>query len=169
MPGLNQISIFTQPLNNNMFFMIAVVKTRSINEIQKLLINKFGDQDSIENKVLKIQDPLSFKLISIPCKGKNCDHDDFFDLENYLIVNKGFEQWQCPLCKKPTFWNSLKINSQFMEIMSKIQRYYKESDKRYVYIKDQDWTFYQHKQIQNQELTTESNNFQRFRIFNQVL
>merc|ERR1712032_382334 len=65
--------------------------------------NVFGDGEVVfDNMKVNLRDPLSFRRIKVPVKGKNCEHVQCFDAENYFQYQRTARnaKFKCFICHK---------------------------------------------------------------------
>lgn len=62
--------------------------------------------------------PLSQSRMQYPCRGQDCGHLQCFDALFYLKMNFRKPAWQCPICRKKTPFDSLRLDELFTNILS---------------------------------------------------
>ena len=63
--------------------------------------------------------PLSKMKMKIPIRSVNCNHFQCYDAETFLQMNEKKPTWTCPICDKPTRYDSLIVDGLFLEILDK--------------------------------------------------
>ncbi|XP_065319669.1 putative uncharacterized protein DDB_G0277255 isoform X2 [Gordionus sp. m RMFG-2023] len=62
--------------------------------------------------------PLSKCRMIHACRSVTCAHFQCFDANSYLSMNEKNSKWICPVCHGPALYQSLSVDSLFMEILS---------------------------------------------------
>ncbi|MCJ1326719.1 Zinc finger MIZ domain-containing protein 1 [Thelotrema lepadinum] len=79
-----------------------------------------------DDLVIKVIDPFSFKLVTNPVRGRNCPHNECFDLDIFLQTLKANplfpEQFRCPWCHGDARPTNLLADGWFMEVLGKIKQ-----------------------------------------------
>ena len=89
------------------------------------------DEIEVVNPHISIDliDPFSSKIFTTPVRGKDCVHQDCFDLDNFLNSRPlrtpnglvGADAWLCPICKKDARPGSLIIDDFLAGVRHKLQ------------------------------------------------
>ncbi|KAH0792027.1 MIZ zinc finger family protein [Histomonas meleagridis] len=66
--------------------------------------------------------PLTRKIITHPARGINCTHAECFDLSGFLCSAIRTNNWQCPICRKIMTAEDLRIDTNFLGIVSPMNR-----------------------------------------------
>ncbi|KAI1378274.1 zf-MIZ-domain-containing protein [Hypoxylon crocopeplum] len=124
---------FTYALTTKKFYLaLYVCKTHSIDELvarvkgKKIskasvirdISKKANDPDIVAtSQVLSLLCPLSYKRMEIPCRGSSCNHIQCFDAKYFMQLQEQGPTWSCPICYKPTLFESLAIDEYVQEVL----------------------------------------------------
>ncbi|KAK4292219.1 hypothetical protein Pmani_034994 [Petrolisthes manimaculis] len=61
--------------------------------------------------------PLGKMRMMLPCRASTCDHLQCFDASLYLQMNERKPTWTCPVCDKPSLYDTLVIDGYFQEVL----------------------------------------------------
>ncbi|KAK2584536.1 hypothetical protein KPH14_006905 [Odynerus spinipes] len=62
--------------------------------------------------------PLGKMRMITPCRASTCSHLQCFDASLFLQMNERKPTWNCPVCDKPAFYDSLVIDGYFQEVLN---------------------------------------------------
>jgi len=65
------------------------------------LLGDDGDDCVVTELNVSIKCPLLCGRIKHPCRGKECEHLNSYDLATYLEFSRHANKWMCPVCNKP--------------------------------------------------------------------
>ena len=65
------------------------------------LMGDDGDDCCVTELNVSIKCPLLCGRIKHPCRGKDCEHLNSYDLATYLEFSRRANKWMCPVCHKP--------------------------------------------------------------------
>jgi len=101
--------------------LVSKVRERKLDESSTLekVKKAFNDGDDIKllSLQLSLRCPLSQGRITIPAKGKNCNHIQCFDLTSYLSMNRNIPKFKCPVCNKSLPFSDLALDSYVERIL----------------------------------------------------
>ncbi|KAI3944655.1 hypothetical protein MKW98_021113 [Papaver atlanticum] len=64
--------------------------------------------------------PISSRRISVPAKGRLCEHQQCFDYANYIKINSRRPSWRCPLCSQSVCYTDMYIDQQTVEVLEDV-------------------------------------------------
>lgn len=89
---------------------------QQIDKTSSLLAKYF--EDDIESLSCSILDPLTFKKLENPGRGKNCQHLQCFDMLNFLALNRISGSWKCPICLMKVKVEDLEHDKHLLSLLS---------------------------------------------------
>ncbi|OMJ25400.1 E3 SUMO-protein ligase pli1 [Smittium culicis] len=98
----------------------SISKDKVLNKMKKSV----QDDDIIETKsVLSLICPLGICRIKNPIRSKKCTHNQCFDAEMFIELNRNMQIWKCPVCSLviPSIYD-LVLDEYFDEILQKISK-----------------------------------------------
>ena len=87
------------------------------------------DDDDIESgaEIVSLKDPITMGRITIPARGKSCNHIQCFDAETFMVMNSnltepraamyGMRYPECPVCYSKLPISDMIIDGYFKEIL----------------------------------------------------
>ncbi|KAI0383057.1 zf-MIZ-domain-containing protein [Hypomontagnella monticulosa] len=124
---------FTYALTTKKFYLaLYVCKTHSIDELvtrikgKKIpkasviqeISKKANDPDVVAtSQVLTLRCPLSYTRLTVPCRGISCSHIQCFDAKSFMQLQEQGPTWSCPICQKPTPFDTLAIDEYVQEVL----------------------------------------------------
>ncbi|KAJ3424380.1 zinc finger miz domain-containing protein [Anaeramoeba flamelloides] len=72
-----------------------------------------------QSLIISLQCSLSGKTISIPSRGRKCQHLQCFDLEEFLINSEERNNLVCPCCNQPISYSDLIVDGLLQDILKK--------------------------------------------------
>ena len=88
-----------------------------------------ADDDDIESgaEIVSLKDPITMGRITIPARGKSCNHIQCFDAETFMAMNSkvteprvtiyGVRYPECPVCFSKLLISDMVIDGYFKEIL----------------------------------------------------
>ncbi|KAI3868719.1 hypothetical protein MKX03_025969, partial [Papaver bracteatum] len=61
--------------------------------------------------------PISSRRISVPAKGRLCEHQQCFDYANYIKINSRRPSWRCPQCSQSVCYTDIYIDQHMVEVL----------------------------------------------------
>lgn len=86
-------------------------------ELTKKLILDSDNEVSTMNLQTSLVCPLGKMRMINPCKSTTCQHIPCFDALVYLQMNEKKPTWICPVCYKPAYFQDLRIDGYFMDVL----------------------------------------------------
>uniref|UniRef100_A0A5K3EJJ7 SP-RING-type domain-containing protein n=1 Tax=Mesocestoides corti TaxID=53468 RepID=A0A5K3EJJ7_MESCO len=80
-----------------------------------------GDDDDLQiQNTLPVQllCPLSKCRISLPVRGRKCQHIQCYDANTYLLINERKPAWKCPVCDSLAPFHELLVDGLLVDILS---------------------------------------------------
>jgi hypothetical protein len=82
------------------------------------------------NYSVQLRCPLAYTRMSIPAKGKNCQHQQCFDMSAYVQFSMRQQLWHCPICHNAAAFVDLLIDDFFCTLLDKYKSGTLKSRKR---------------------------------------
>lgn len=116
-------------------FMLFLAKKQTSDSLQSLILSRnllfssskykaifFTNYAKNKQKPISLRDPLTGARLIEPCKGRDCQHCECFDLKSFLQINETFllegkTLWKCPWCSEKVFWNELDVDMYFKQLL----------------------------------------------------
>ncbi|KAJ6236742.1 zinc finger miz domain-containing protein [Anaeramoeba flamelloides] len=89
------------------------------NETEKKKEKENENQKEKQGLIISFKCPLSGKPISIPSRGRKCQHLQCFDLEEFLIHSEKRNGLVCPCCNQPISDTDLIVDGYLQDILKK--------------------------------------------------
>ncbi|KAJ3395981.1 SUMO ligase siz1 [Lobulomyces angularis] len=86
---------------------------------QKALEHQDDDLIATSN-IISLRDPITMSKIVTPARSKECNHDQCFDLETYLMYHDSAQEYNCPVCSKTLSWQNIFVDGLFLEILNSV-------------------------------------------------
>lgn len=94
------------------------ITSRGALEMTKNLIVDSDNEISTTNLQTSLVCPLGKMKITWPCKSVRCQHIPCFDALSYLQMNEKKPTWICPVCNKPAYFQDLRIDEYFVDVLT---------------------------------------------------
>lgn len=79
---------------------------------------KANDPDVVAtSQVLSLLCPLSYTRLKVPSRGTSCNHIQCFDAKSFMQLQEQGPTWSCPICYKPTPFDTLAIDEYVQEVL----------------------------------------------------
>ena len=138
-PGINYLNIETK-LAQKAIFAICHYRVKNIKDVAKSIVSRTSHFNLTEDEskknfeilrlkdvelynVFSIKDPITSKMIVIPCRGAYCKHLDCFDMMNFLkfyMDAKTDKKWRCFHCKCIIPWKDLRVDIYLHKIIREL-------------------------------------------------
>lgn len=91
----------------------------SLGAVKKLFC---GQDDSVQQTAIRapLRCPITYRRISIPARGAECQHLQCFDIESYLQMNCDRSAWKCPVCGHCAALEGLEVDCFLWNILNKL-------------------------------------------------
>ena len=137
--GINYLNIGTK-LSEKGIFAISYYRVKNIKEVAKNIVTRTSQFNLTEDEskknfeilrlqdvelynVFSIKDPITSRMIIIPCRGAHCKHLDCFDMMNFLkfyMDAKTDKKWRCFHCKAIIPWKYLRVDIYLHKIIREL-------------------------------------------------
>lgn len=78
---------------------------------QRLAGTEADDDIVTDSQKISLHCPASRLRLTLPIRGRNCDHVDCFDASSFLYMNKAQKaRWTCPKCNKPVQFDEIVVD-----------------------------------------------------------
>lgn len=82
---------------------------------------KYNSENDSEIKTLELTSslicPLGKMRMTLPTKASTCNHLQCFDGATFIKMNELKPKWNCPVCDKPAYYDTLSIDGYFYDIV----------------------------------------------------
>lgn len=95
------------------------IRCRGSIEMTKKLIVDSDNEISTTNLQTSLICPLGKMRMTNPCKSITCQHIPCFDALVYLQMNEKKPTWICPVCHKAAYFQDLRIDDYFVDVLNK--------------------------------------------------
>ena len=134
----------------------------NIHAARQRIMSKLEDNDpdvqALDDKlIIDLTDPFSATLFRVPVRGKNCQHNQCFDLETFLDTREGIgkskddpcspDEFRCPICKGDARPDKLVVDGFFADIRKQLDAMGRLDVKAIQIEKDGSWTIKEDEEI----------------------
>jgi E3 SUMO-protein ligase PIAS1 len=68
---------------------------------------------------MSLKDPVSTMRITLPIRSDRCAHNQCFDGSMFMQLQEQAPQWLCPVCNRTVFFESLRVDKYFEDILNR--------------------------------------------------